>query len=73
MNSVKTQFDEMLFEYGEYDHITSANSLSEILTKQLREDSQDLHFRVNYTVDPKPIRGDQEKDDLTEWKDSLRD
>lgn len=58
---------------GEYDPIVSANRLSEILTAQLREDSQDLHFRVDYTVDPKPIRNDQEEDDLGEWKDSLKE
>lgn len=61
------------FQNGEYDPITSANSLSEILTTQLREDSQDLHFRVNYTVEPQPIRDNQEEGGFTEWKESLKE
>lgn len=42
-------------EAGDYDRITTAKALAELLTDDMREISNDGHLRVRYSVEPRPI------------------
>jgi hypothetical protein len=46
-------------EAGDYDAITSANTLSEQLTDDIREISNDGHLRVRYSFEPRPIQTEE--------------
>jgi C-terminal processing protease CtpA/Prc len=45
---------------GEYDALTTGDTLCEALTAHLQEVSHDKHLRVFYSVEPQPIRADGE-------------
>jgi hypothetical protein len=42
-------------EAGDYDAITTAKALSELLTEDIREISNDGHLRVRHSAEPRPI------------------
>jgi hypothetical protein len=43
-------------EAGDYDAITTGKALSELLTDDIREISNDGHLRVRYSSEPRPIQ-----------------
>lgn len=47
------------FEAGDYDEITTARALAEMLTDDIREISNDGHLRVRYSVEPRPIHAEE--------------
>jgi len=46
-------------ESGDYDEVTTAKALSELLTEDIREISNDGHLRVRYSVEPRPIHAQE--------------
>lgn len=63
-------------EAGDYDEVTTAKALSELLTEDIREISNDGHLRVRYSVEPRPIHEQESVFDnperVAEYRQSAR-